>query len=422
MQTTENPLHKLAFNIKMCKLRFIAISLLFVMLAATTGCKHNTPEPEVKENAHRTILVYMAANNSLGYSNENSAGESVRADTLDIHEMQIAAKNGDLNGGRLLVYHADIYGTAKLYEITAKGMTELKSYANDGLSSIHAQRMKNVIADAKEAAPADDYGLILWSHGDGWLQDGLDESTSTTPASSKRKAFGLDNANNKKMNITTLASVLNGENFSFIYFDCCYMASVEVEYELRNVTQYIVASVSELPLDGMPYDENLKYLFATNANLVGAATNTYNYYNKFTDYWRTCTISVVRTAGLDNLAAATKYIYAKAEKCMPDGYYPQRFVVSGLTYYYDLGDYVKALATDEDYASWTSALDNCVLYKAATPYLWPTLSYQLAIRAHSGLSTYIFTSADDTIASKRNYSTLSWYNDVVAYLFNKNEQ
>lgn len=377
-------------------------TLIFVTLAAIcsftfTSCSSND-EP-VDNTVHRTILVYMAANNSLG---------SADADASDIEEMLTAAQNGDFNGGKLMLYHADTDGNATLSEVTANGLVQLKDYADDGLLSVQSERMRKVIADTKLLSPAKEYGLILWSHGDGWLQNGIDESSASK---SKFKAWGSENS--KKMNITTLASALSGEGFAFVYFDCCYMAAVEVEYELRNVTPYIVASASELPVDGMPYDKNLRYLFADNFDLVGSATNTFNTYNEQVGFWQTCTMSVVRTAGLDDLAAATRKIYQSAETCYPEGYQPQKYMTSNRCYYYDLADYIRAIASDEDYANWQTALSNCIIYEAATPTLWQELN----IDTHCGLSTYIFTSADDEIAANRNYNTLSWYNDVVSYLF-----
>ena len=44
-----------------------------------------------------------------------------------------------------------------------------------------------------------------------------------------------------KMNISTLADILSkGPRFDYIYFDCCYMSSIETAYELRTVTDIIV--------------------------------------------------------------------------------------------------------------------------------------------------------------------------------------
>lgn len=376
----------------------IYTALLSVCLISIISCKNDN---EQTTEAQRTILVYMAAYNSLG-----SAG----ADTLDINEMVKAAKEYGFNGGRLILYHSDVYGNQTLNEVTANGVVKLKSY-EDGLTSVYAKRMSDVIADTKRIAPAKQYGIILWSHGDGWLQNGIENDEVSR--GTKFKAFGLESG--KKMNITTLANVLDGQNFSFIYFDCCYMASVEAEYELRNAAPYIVGSVSELPVDGMPYDQNLRYLFADNADLVGAAQNTFNLYNNQTGFWQTCTMSVVRTSGLDALAAATREIYRKAETCYPANYKPQKFMTESSCYYFDFADYVKVLASDEDYVEWQTALNNCIVYAAATPTLWQTL----AINSHCGLSTYILSDEDDALAARRNYNTLSWYDDVVSALFNK---
>jgi hypothetical protein len=385
------------------------VSLVLLVLG-TTGCHSNDPDdPEATKEVNRTILVYMAACNSLGNAD---------ADANDIAEMLTAARNGDFNGGRLILYHAAVDGSTTLSEVTADSLVELCSYGADGLMSVNAERMKTVIADTKRLAPAKEYGLILWSHGDGWLQDGITEAeteTSTASTAAKKspsiKSFGQERG--YKMNITTLAQVLNGQNFAFVYFDCCYMASVEVEYELRNVTPYIVASVSELPVNGMPYDENLRYLFADEADLVGAAQNTFNYYNTQSGFWRTCTMSVVRTSCLDALAAATRYIYEKADAPLIVGYQPQRYMTESTCYYYDLGGYIRAMASEEDYNNWKTALDNCIVYADATPSLWNLLS----INSYCGLSTYIFSSEDDGIAAKKNYRALSWYDDVVSALF-----
>ncbi|MDE6490143.1 MAG: hypothetical protein K2L49_03185, partial [Muribaculaceae bacterium] len=200
----------------------------------------------------RTILVYIAATNSLG------ASSNAYRDQADIQEMLEAAASSGFNGGRVIVYHHGYKSTNPvLLEITPEGAIELKAY-DTAVSSMDASRMADVISDARTAAPADEYGLILWSHGSGWLEDGIDQSTEAYSFGEDRE--WLENSSYRKtaMNVTTLADLLgNDRPFSFIYFDCCYMAGIEVVYELRNATDYIVASATELPADGMRYDLNL---------------------------------------------------------------------------------------------------------------------------------------------------------------------
>jgi hypothetical protein len=383
--------------------RMMAALLILAMLTVVSSCKDKNDEPHEPTVVPRTVLVYMAACNSLGTGGY---------DDDDLEEMKTAALNGDLNGGRLLVYHCDKYGECTLLEITNNGEAKtLKTYTDEN-SSVSAQRMSDVIDDVKETAPAKDYGLVLWSHANGWLQTGLEDDTFT------RRAFGLDKS--KSMNVTTLAKVLDGRGFSFIYFDCCYMGCVEVMYELRHVTPYIVASPSEIPVDGMPYDKNIKCFFESTPDLVSAATNTYNYYlNQNNAYNRTCTIAVINTAGMDQLAAAAANIYEASQGVLPNGKsYVQKYMLETQCWHYDFDDYMEQLAegnSDELYNVYETiflpSLNNVVLYSAATPRLWNSLLLDHC----SGLSSFILTSEDD--ASLKNYNTLSWYTDVASRMY-----
>lgn len=379
-------------------LRHILTSLLTVTLFSlmASSCKKDDPDP-VKQPAHRTVLVYMASNNSLGTSKRDSA---------DMKEMVKAAAAGDLQGGRLLMYHADTKGNCTLSELTETGFKTLTTYENDGLSSVHAGRMKKVIADTKRIAPAGEYGIILWSHGDGWLADGIADDPDVSPLS-----FGHEN--NKKMNISTLAAVLEPEKFKWAYFDCCYMACVEVAYELRHALPVFVASATELPADGMDYTLNIRPLMQKgSADLIQAAANTFSVYDSKAGSDRTCTMSVISTSGMDNLAAKTRAIYENAASPMPEGYSPQKFMTEYRCWHFDFADYVKALCggETEQYLDWKKTLDKCVLYKANTPYIWSIVK----LNHHSGLSTYII--AEDGDETRRNYDTTPWFKDVASCL------
>ena len=157
-----------------------------------------------------------------------------------------------------------------------------------------------MIADTKKLAPAKDYGLVLWSHADGWLEHEGDYSS---------RSFGDDRK--KHITLPGLAKALEKNYFSFIYFDCCLMGNIEVAYELRRLTPVIVASPTELPIDGMPYDENVECFFANGEpNMLNAAYNTYKHYaNGNRDPY--CQMVVINTDQLDALASASRSILAK---------------------------------------------------------------------------------------------------------------
>lgn len=372
--------------------------LLILPLMLTVSCKKDPGEPPVPKTAERTVLVYMCASNSLGASGFDNA---------DIAEMLAGAGQIPADG-RLVVYHHAPSQDPVLIQISAEGTDTLASYS-PGDISVSATQMSRVIADTKRLAPARQYGLVLWSHGSGWLEDGINEDAGDiTPQS-----FGDDRS--RKMNITTLANVLEGKGFDWIYFDCCYMASVETLYQLRRCARTAVASATELPANGMPYDQNIPCFFASGeADLVAAAENTFRHYDSLSGQGRTCTISVTDLGKMDDLADAVRSIYSQARSSYPEGYVPQKFMTVGQSacWYFDLGHYVHALGAEAgaDVSAFDQALDNCVVYRAATPRLWD----QIALNAHCGLSTYILTSSQS--ASKKGYDSLEWYQNIASRL------
>lgn len=381
---------------------FYFIYILPVVLALVlTSCRDEPaidPEPEIPPTdlAPRTVLVYMAADNNLGSGN---------FDRSDINEMCIGAASANLGtAGRLIVYQSAYSKPPVLMEILPDRIDTLLNYEY-GTPAVARSRMEDVIASTRELAPARKYGIVLWGHGTGWLQDGI---------SGESAAYAYGPEQNKGMNISTLAEILTEAGcFDYIYFDCCFMQSVETLYELRHAADYVVGSVSELPSDGMDYSLNLEPLLGgTEADLIQAARNTFGVYDALYGIYRTCTMSVIATAALDRLAAATSAVYSRAQAFAPAGYSPQCFAESTSyfsKYYFDFKDYVLALAEayDIDSSEFESAFAQTVLYSASTPYLWNSVD----LSRNNGLSTYILAAPLDI--NTKNYRTLQWYRDVV---------
>lgn len=395
------------------RLTHILFAAIISLLLHSCGTK-DEPHSEQK-TCDRTILVYMVANNSLGSGN---------FDTNDLQEMLDASLNNDFNDGRLIVYHAPINQDPVLIEITEGNVKQLKQYDSTTLS-VSSQRMRQVIDDTKQIAPASEYGLVLWSHANGWLQNGIEPPLNQEGITQKhirqRKEYADKNTlafgeeQGKSMNITTLAEVVNDEDFCFIYFDCCYMATIEVAYQLRHATPYIVASATEIPADGMPYGHNIPLLFAKKPMLKDACANTFDYYNCQKGLQRSCAISLIDTRHIDQLAEVTSKIY-ESQPLLPDDFTPQRFTLDKNCYYFDFGQYIEALSQADTtlFNDWNAAIDKVVIYKAATPYMWNSLK----INHHSGLSTYILDSIES--ATNKNYHQLQWWQDIAIKLWQNN--
>lgn len=368
------------------------------MAALFSSCDNDDPVPE--PDFSRTVLVYMVADNSLG--------SVFGSDADNLSQMETAVMRGALDGGgRLLVYHDGSSTPPQLLDMTTSGRVVLREY-DESVSSLDPERMHQVIDDARAVAPADDYGLVLWSHGTGWIESSSSRSVEASPQS-----FGQDKTpSTVEMKISTLADALSGAGggFSFIYFDCCFMATVEVAYELRRCTDAIIAHATELPVEGMPYTVNIPEMFRHDINLEMIARNTRDYYMSSSASNNSCAISLIDTSKLDALADATKAIMATGAVAAYD-YNPVRFFRSGgaNSHTYDMGDYINALDVDASLLEvWNAA------YRAVVPYYGSTpVSYTLDMSRFTGLGCYIVRSSSD--ASLLGYRNQSWWTDVVSH-------
>ena len=353
-------------RMKLYTLLCISFSLLF------TACNQDDA-PVPPEVGSRTVLVYIVADNNLS----SFAKE-------DVEEMIVGMESVDLSSSNLLVYQDDRVAPV-LFRISRnkKGRLEkeiIKEYAEQ--VSTKASVMKEVMHRAFYEYPADSYGLVLWSHGTAWLPSDYQN---------KLKAFGQDG--NNWMEIDDLAKGLPDDLFDFILFDACYMASVECTYELRNKAEYILASPTETMADGWPYEEMMPQLFATDLQLEKVGETFYNHYLNNT--YPYATVSLTKTSELDNLKSVTHDILA--DKTESDIYSLDPKNMQRLEYLYrspgmlyDFNDYIKQLATAEQYDRFISCLDKAVVYKAHTPKsYYAAIGNALPIKSYCGLTIFV---------------------------------
>lgn len=364
-------------------------------------------ESDNVEQCKRTVLVYMVASNSLG---------SNGYDSDDIAEMKQAMSEYTTGECRLLLYHAVYNSAPTLTEIKNDGAGSyqtdtLVTYPSTSQASVTRDRVSQVIADAMEYAPAEDYGLILWSHATGWARS-LTKSVATI------RDFGEDSG--ATMPIDSLADAIPDNAFSFIYADACYMGSIEVAYQLRNKTDYFVGSPTEIPAYGMPYDQNIPCFFEDEPNLTQACENTYTFYRdlesidglseEYVALYRSVTISLVDCSMLEEIASVCRQIHATAQAVTSLSSI-QHYHLTKPHFLYDFKQYTDLISSDDTLtATFDSLLEQMVIYKACTTSLFGLLT--IDEDNYSGLSTYIMGTGSDT--NEEYYTTLDWYNDVIA--------
>lgn len=416
-------------------MKYKLISLL--LLTFLFSCSKET----TIEESDRTILIYMAAENSLSQFALN-----------DVEEMLTGMKEIDDSRNNLLLYlDAVLYESDGVTKIPpaiyrfrkAKNGDVMKEmvyqYPEQDDSSVTKERMYDVFKRSFSTYKAKSYGLVLWSHGDGWIPY----------QTSSLRSFGQDGGSSGPMMdifdledaIRSGSSCLEGASrFDFIYFDACYMQSVEVAYQLRSYANYIIGSPMETPALGSPYDKILPYLFTEGElGVKGMASFYYDSYaklynggkNSSNNHWTSgASLSVVRTDALEQLAASTKQIYANHREDLEDmseakiasvQYFDhnRRYNRVLMRIYYDLGDYVRYLSQDDEYAGWGKKLDDSLIFAQSTPTCYCASAYaytgkgDIPIEAFSGLSTYVLFPNDEKYAEWNTYyRKLDWYKQV----------
>ncbi len=271
-------------------------------LLGVVSCKEDAP---FSVGTKRTVLVYAVASNNLSSSLRSDMSEMIAAapDVAGLGSMV-----------RVLVYSvaSQAASEATLKELKKDeegkwGFQTLKSYDRDTYST-DPDRMREVFQDVTSISESDKYGLILWSHGTGWLPN-FSNHGNDSGASAPQRSFGMDKngSTTDYCDIHELAEAIPDGMFDYIWFDLCYMMGIEVCYQLRDKCDYIAGYPTEDWSDGMNYDSTLPMLAAPVPDLTGAAESFFTHYNR---NGLAVTVTVARTAPLQELAEAAAALYA----------------------------------------------------------------------------------------------------------------
>lgn len=389
---------------------FLAVSAVCAV-AACTGLEGGKDQEMTIES---TVLVYMAADNNLWqYAMD------------DIEEMM----DGDVpyyfneGSGSVLLVYADIQGdTPRLMRISKDSYGTvnqeiLKEYEDQ--NSISDTVMRSVLSYAAGLFPSEKNGLVLWSHGTGWMPSGYYDrgalthaspaSVTVDPHAAYVKSFGADSDAGEEMDIKDLAAALP-IRYSYILADACLMGGVEVAYELRDRCDYFVASAAEVLAGGFPYDKVLGCLMDGDAVALQEACRMF--YEHYKDSG--ATIAVVDTDELGRLAEMCRTIFLSTRPAMSalDMNSIQGYFRWGRHWFYDLEDLVQNLNPPADMlAGFSNALESAVVYRLATDNFIIGSTNYFPIKTFSGLSTYVPNPENSVL--DEYYKTLAWNKAVM---------
>ena len=275
-----------------------------------------------------------------------------------------------LNNSRVLVFLSDKYNHSMLYDLQYNATTKsvdrvpLKEY--EGASYASAEGIADILNEVKTKASALNYALIVGVHGCGWtyasdwsrypyyarpsvtrprdnnfsgIQFGPDPNAPLT------RFFGSVSLAENAMDISTLAEGIreSGLKMQYILFDACYMSNIETAYELKDVTNYMIASGSEIMAAGLPYRSMWSYLNSATPNYSSIVSTSVNFY-KNNSSAPFCNLAAIDCRQVEKLAGVMKEINAQYQLSASvsldsiqhlDGFRPNLF--------YDLETYVDSL-------------------------------------------------------------------------------
>ncbi len=379
--------------------KLLELLLAYATVTAVVACSSGDESVTVATKTvplRRVVVSYMMAENSLSSAALDDLRE-MRAGATDIPsdcKLAVFFDNSDsANPPQILALDSD--GESAVYE-----------YPED-VCSTDSATLQQALSIIVEAFPADEYALILWSHGSGWLP------------SSQRRTIGIDNGANttsntgEEMEIQTLRRVLEntGITWQYIFYDACFMQCVEAAYELRNVTRWSIGSPAEIPGYGANYTVMMPYFFeATDF----ARDIPEQYYKLYSDNYGVL-VSAIQSSQLDNLAQATAEALVPLDDFPADGiqkYCTYATATSWKPEYYDMGSCIYHWAGDAGYASWQTAMERAVPYRFYSD-TWLT-SYSSVFTAqmtdaehYSGMSMYLPAQGRDN--DNTAWRTYEWY-------------
>lgn len=410
---------------KTCSL-IIATLLIVVGVSCSNGDNPDGPDVPVTP-VGQTVFMFFPWSNSLLSDFRRT-----------VEDMQTVVAQHSMKDERVMVFMATSEREAVLFELKKQNgrcLTDtLRRYSDRPFTS--RQWLTSLFSEVMTLAPASRYGMVVGCHGLAWVpvqgqrsarkrlgsQERIDEEDNLykeerIDKEGLYKEERIDKEGDDLMHFevqgpvttrfiggtypetqietTDLADAMAdaGLHTEYILFDACYMSSVEVAYELKDVTHYLIASPTEVISYGFPYITMGKHLLGT-PNYKGIADSFISFYSSY--YLPYGTVAVTDCTQLDALADIAQQINAAAEgklntaasgKSAPngvqimDGYSP--------TLFYDLGHLMSLKdAGTVLTAAFAEQLDKTVPYKGHTDQYFTALKdAPVNIKHYSGLNT-----------------------------------
>lgn len=406
------------------------LHVLFILIVAICGLTSCSDDEAVDINDinKQTILVFMP------WTGDDL---STRIFKQNLDSIEGAITKARRLNGRLLVFFSTSENSSDLYEITyQKGVinhTPIKTY--EGKDYTTAEGITQILNDMKQNAYALNYAMMIGCHGCGWTYK--DDWTNypyqakmnflqpddATWSQAKRfpftnysngmptpltRFFGNINDMSNAIDVVDLAKGIQGAGIKmqFILFDDCYMANVETAYELRDATNFLIGSTSEVMLIGVPYQT----IWSTLATPTPAYENTIKAFNTYykSYFMPYGALSAIDCRKVEELAKVMKEI--NRQNVADDTMIDSLQILDGFEtpIFYDMGHYVNSLCAQPILLSdFHARLKEVVTTTATTDSLFSGLNRRKTeVKTYSGIT--ISDPSRNSVALKGKKKTAWW--------------
>ncbi len=375
-------------NYRVCW-HFIRMALpVFCLCLIFTACVDDNNE--CRSFPRRTIVFYMAGDNNL--TNEISGkSEQLKATLVPVD-------------CRLLVFQDTRESTPQLLEI-ARGyngqntLNIIRDY--DECNTADASVFGKILQEVVTLYPSESYGLVFFSHASGWMP----EKTYAKPG---LRSVGIDG--DSEMELPAFAGALPDNTFDFIVFETCHMAGIEVVWELKDKTSFVIASSAEIVSPGFApvYSQALPCLFEQEPNLKRFVEIIAEDYRTRQGDYGSLTLSLIDTKKLDKITASIK----ECALPLPIDRSLQSFDRNGKDLFFDFYDAFSQSMASGQAANLQIVMEQCVVYKISSEHFMLS-SGGFDIVSHSGLTTYVPQGQYPKL--NEAYKKLKWYKEVLIY-------
>lgn len=218
----------------------IAVAAVIALILTQSG--GTEPEDDAEGEASWTFLVYMMGDTNLEpYALDDLAEMASVGSSEELNVVAMVDRSPDYSSDGVL--NLDDWEDTKLFEVRQDEFVELDDLGE--LNTGDPETLARFVETAVTEYPAENYALLLWDHGGGWLGMGADETNDEDPLELDEIAAGID-AGLAATDVGTL---------DLIGFDACLMATYEVVSTLAPYADYMVASEEVEPGHGWNYGQ-----------------------------------------------------------------------------------------------------------------------------------------------------------------------